>query len=349
VDRVSVKSSHRRASGDFTTSNFCSNDFHTFRSINCGFSRCLARKSARYRPHADSICIIFMNKACEHSIANYKTVDGYLDGIASLPPTPQVLIQLIDLFRQSTADVDEIVQLLRRDPALSLEVLRRCNSSFFGNDDTVKDINEAVYRMGFYEVYQITATLFGMRALTAPSVVPGFPAAELRRHSSIAGIAAGALAREVNESEGIAFTTALLHDIGKLIFAIAEQAKYVALIDQCKLTGAYLSNLEVQAFGFSHSELGAQLLRRWGMTEEVVLPVLGHNSPAAADKLPLCVLTRAASELANHFEAKVSETFSATPTGIHLSEVFELKANELDDWEHLVRSKIRQLDLLKPL
>jgi len=87
-------------------------------------------------PHADEVAIIFMSIRYEESIVTNKPVDAYLDGIASLPPTPQVLIQLIDLFRQPTADVDDIVQLLRRDPALSLEVLRRCNNSFFGNDDT---------------------------------------------------------------------------------------------------------------------------------------------------------------------------------------------------------------------
>ena len=213
-----------------------------------------------------------------------KSVEAYLEGIKNLPPTPTVLIKLIDMFRQSDVDVDEIVQLIRRDPALSLEVLRGCNNSFFGSGSAIEDVNEAVYRLGFYEVYQITVTLFGMRVLTAPGNLPGFPAAELRRHSSIAAIAAGAIAQNVGVAEGTAFTTALLHDLGKLAFAIAEPARYVALIDHCKLTGASMSKLEEQTFGFTHSDLGAQLLRRWGMSKEVVDPVLGHNNPAAPEK-----------------------------------------------------------------
>ena len=261
-----------------------------------------------------------------------------------------VLIQLMDLFRRHEADVDDIVQLLRRDPALSLEVLRRCNNSFFGSDSAIEDVHEAVYRLGFYEVYQITVSFFGLRALTAPSVVPGFPAAALRRHSSIAAIAAGALAREVGLAEGIAFTTALLHDLGKLAFAIAEQDKYVALIDHCKLTGASLSKSEEQTFGFTHSELGAQLLRRWGMTEEVVQSVLGHTNSAAPQKSEsLSVLTQAASALANHVEIKGNGLFSATPEGKRGMEFFGLEPDDLDGWEHLVRSKIKQIDALKPL
>jgi HD-like signal output (HDOD) protein len=82
----------------------------------------------------------------------------------------------------------------------------------------------------------------------------------LRRHSSIAAIAAGALAREIGVAEGVAFTTALLHDLGKLALAIAEPAKYVALLHRCKLTGDSISKLEQQTFGFTHSDLGWRLM-----------------------------------------------------------------------------------------
>ncbi|MDR3457684.1 MAG: HDOD domain-containing protein [Verrucomicrobiae bacterium] len=279
-----------------------------------------------------------------------KSPEAYLDGIENLPPTPVVLVKLIDLFRQPDVDVDDIVQLLRRDPALAMEVLRCCNNSFFGNGNTIKDVNEAVYRLGFHEVYEITVTLFGLRALTAPTAAPGFPAAELRRHSSIAAIAAGALARDTGLPEGIAFTTALLHDLGKLAFAIADPARYVALLDHCRLSGAAVSAVEQETFGFTHSELGAQLLRRWGMPEEVVLPVLGHASPAAPERTePLRVLTQSASELANHLEAKSGGMFSATPEGKRLMEFFGLDPHDVDGWECMMRAKVKHLDSSEPL
>ena len=280
----------------------------------------------------------------EQTIGTENSLDAFLDGIECLPPTPTVLIRLIDMFRRPDVDVDDIVQLLRRDPALSVEVLRRCNNSFFGNGSTIKDVNEAVYRLGFYEVYQITVTIFGMRVLTAPTIVPGFPAEELRRHSSIAAIAAGALARDVGLSEGVAFTTALLHDVGKLTFALAEKARYVALIGHCQRAGASLSQSEKQVFGFDHAEVGAHLLHRWGLPEEVTMPVLSHAAPAASGALePLEVLTQSTSELANHIAANGGGVFSGTPEGKHLMEFFKLQANQLDGWEYLVRSKVKQL------
>jgi len=288
-----------------------------------------------------------MKELCNEAAITEQSLDAYLDGITCLPPTPAVLIKLIDLFRQPDADVDNIVELLQRDPALSAEVLRRCNTSFFGSGSTVNNVNEAVYRLGFYEVYQITVSLFGMRAMTSANLVKGFPAEELRRHSSIAAIAAGELARDVGVPEGIAFTTGLLHDVGKLVLALAEQGKYVALINRCNGTGESLSKLEEKTFGFNHSRVGGQLLRRWGVPEELVLPVLDHtNSQACVLEEKLTLLTHSASELANHLMREDKGPFSATPAGKHLMDSFGMGSNDLDGWEHLVRSKMNQLDSL---
>lgn len=291
-----------------------------------------------------------MHTLCAPPTSTPNSVSAFLDGVQSLPPTPAVLINLIELFRRNEVDVDEIVQLLRRDPALAAEVLRRCNSSFFGTDEQIVDVHEAVYRLGFYEVYQLTVMLFGMRALSAPKVVPGFPAAALRRHSSVAAIAAGALAREIGVPEGLAFTAGLLHDLGKLVFALAAGTRYVALLEDCQRTGDSLNQLETQMFGFHHGELGGALLRRWGMTEEIVLPVMGHARDAGnGSSSVLALLTQAASELANHLEQKTSGTFSTSPQGQHLLAALGLDAASLDGCEHVVRSKIKELDATQPL
>src|ERR1700733_12423026 len=204
-------------------------------------------------------------------------LDAYIESIEHLPPTPTLMVQLIELFRQPGADVDEIVTLLRRDPALSVEVLRRCNSAYFAQDNPVMDINEAVFRMGFHEVYQMTVSLSGMRALTPKENVPGFSAEALQRHSNIAAIASGALALDAGESEGIAFTAGLLHDVGKLVLALGERDKYVAVMEDCQRTGVSLSETEKTLFGFNHNEIGARLLQRWGVPVDVVMPVLSHN------------------------------------------------------------------------
>lgn len=275
---------------------------------------------------------------------NSNVLDAYLDRIKHLPPTPTIMIQLIDLFRQPDVDADEIVTLLRRDPALSVEILRRCNSSFFAVDSPVMDINEAVFRMGFYEVYQITITLFGMQAMTPKEKVTGFQVEALQRHSNIAAVAAGALALDVGESEGIAFTAGLLHDVGKIVLALGEREKYVAVMEDCQRTGASLSETEKTLFGFNHDEIGARLLQRWGVPLDVVAPVLGHNDPTPGGKLQrFVIITNLASRVANYIQKeKTAPPFVQLPGVKSLMEPLKLNEGQMLEWEGVVRNKLKQ-------
>ena len=274
-------------------------------------------------------------------------LDTYIEGIKHLPPAPTLMLQLIELFRQPDVDADEIVAVLSRDPALSVEVLRRCNSAYFAQDAPVMDINEAVFRMGFYEVYQMTVSLSGMRALTPGENVPGFSAEALQRHSNITAIAAGALALEADESEGIAFTAGLLHDVGKLVLALGERDKYVTVMENCRDSGASLSETEKMVFGFNHDEVGARLLQRWGVPVEVVMPALGHNDPKPSGEWHRFVaITNLSSRMANYIEQKKTPgrmPFVQLPDVKPLTDFLKLKDNQVADWEEVVRAKVEQL------
>ena len=205
-------------------------------------------------------------------------LDSYLATAECLPPTPGLMIKLIALFRQPDRDVDEIVELMRQDPSVTTELLRRCNRSFFANEEPVTDITESVFRLGFYEVYRITVALFGQQAMSTAKINGSFEVEELWRHSVLAAIAGGAVARDVGESEGSAFTAGLLHDIGKIVLASVEGARYVELLRQHGHFGNSLDESEKEAFGFGHAEIGARLLRKWGVPDEVIVPVLSHHN-----------------------------------------------------------------------
>jgi putative nucleotidyltransferase with HDIG domain len=230
---------------------------------------------------------------------------------------------------------------------LCVEVLRRCNSAFFALDTPVMDINEAVFRMGFYEIYQMTVALSGMRALTPKENVPGFSAEALQRHSNITAIASGALALETGEVEGIAFTAGLLHDVGKLVLALGERDKYVAVIEECRTSGASLSETEKVVFGFNHDEVGARLLQRWGVPVEVVMPALGHNDPKPTGQWHRFVaITNLGSRMANYIEQeqeKPPTPFVQLPGVKPLTDYLKLKDDRLTEWEQAVRTKVEQL------
>jgi len=230
-------------------------------------------------------------------------LDLYIDSVEHLPAAPIVMVRLISLFRQSDRDVDEVVQLMSQDPSLTAEVLKRCNRADVGAGEPVVDIFDAVMRLGFYEVYQTTVTMLGSQTIQGAHTNNAIRADELWRHSVLAAAAAGKIAKLVGESEGIAYTAALLHDIGKIVLASAEGTKYAALRKTVGRNGRPLEDAETGLFGFGHGAIGARLLNQWGVPLEVSMPVFGHHIPDETEKFQqLSAIVSLADFVAHRFD-----------------------------------------------
>ena len=204
-------------------------------------------------------------------------MNAYIAKTKHLPPAPALMLKLMECFQNPDLDVDEIVTLMQLDPSVTTEVLKCCNSSFFATDEPVVDISEAVVRLGFYELYQISMAVFGRQTIAAQNI-QGINVAALWRHSALTAVSSGVIARELEESEGAAFTSGLLHDVGKIVFASAEGPRYAALLEQVKQTGDPLTVAEKKAFGFDHCEIGMCLLNKWKMPAMISEPVLRHHN-----------------------------------------------------------------------
>jgi putative nucleotidyltransferase with HDIG domain len=282
-----------------------------------------------------------LSPVCDQT--NHESLDHYLDGISHLPPAPTLMIKLIELFQRNDGDMDAVVTLIQRDPALATELIRRCNNLFLGDQAPTVEISEAVFQLGFYDVYRITIALFGAKMLASKNDMPDFPFDALRQHSSISAIAAGALAREVGGAEGIAFTAGLLHDVGKLVLGAAEGKKYVTLMRACQSNGTAPSLAEKEMFGFNHSEIGARLLKRWGVPDEVNLPVRWHHCEADSTHFDSSVfMVSLASHLANKLELPVEDFCNLAEVKSRMK-TLGLDANQINRWRAVVLSELEGL------
>src|SRR5271170_5267418 len=108
-------------------------------------------------------------------------LDSYIEKVKDLPTTPTVMVRLVALFQQQDREVDDIVNLMRQDPSLTAEVLRHSNSSYFGHEEPIVDVFEAITRMGFYEVYRTTVAKLGAHTLHRPQSAGGADVEKLWR------------------------------------------------------------------------------------------------------------------------------------------------------------------------
>jgi len=226
-----------------------------------------------------------------------------VDRVKNLPPVSQAALKLVNLLDQPEADNDEIVNAIKCDSILTAKLLRACNSPYFGLDEPVASVDQAVMILGHQQILHIVLTLAFGSAMVVP--LPGYAveASELWRHSLIAASAAEIIAVETNSmniEKPVAFTVGLLHDIGKLVMSQALtpelQTSIRQLIEQQKISR---SEAEKTILGTDHGEVGACLLKSWHLPEKIIEATANHHNPVFEPAAQLSVVTHLANCLAH--------------------------------------------------
>lgn len=258
--------------------------------------------------------------------------DSYAAKVKRLQPMPLVVTQLLRSFSDPDHDLDETVQLIRVDPSLTAEVLRRANSVAFSGGNPATDVFEAVSRIGMYEAYCAVTLLTGSRAMSIGNANGGIPPTELWRHSVIAGVAAGQVATRAQEPEASAFTAGLLHDLGKMIFSNLEPNTYAAMVAYSGKNGLPLVNAEEMRFEANHAQVGGCLLSHWGLPTNVVAAVMSHHqAPATALRCErLAAIVQVANVFAHAFDLGMLPS-SFAPTVLESLKLLELTEAELPE------------------
>ena len=280
--------------------------------------------------------------------AEAEALDRYIDAVPTLPPAPLIATQLLGLFSEEDRDVDRIVELIGLDPSLTAEVLKRCNSAYMGLAQPVRDMFEAVFQLGFYEVYCIVVALVGARSISMLENDEVLKTDILWEHSVTTAVAAAQLAKSIQIPEAIAFTAGLLHDIGKLVFASAEGVAYANVLRTAAESGTFAATAEAAQFGFNHAALGARLLERWNLPENVCLAIRQHhslsNEHGAPD--PFSALVCLANDLAHRVLERIGDDTPIAPTTAVALERLGLKIADISNLMKETRKALQQVEAL---
>jgi putative nucleotidyltransferase with HDIG domain len=156
-------------------------------------------------------------------------------------------------------------------------VLRAANSAIYGLARQIRSIDEAIFRIGFREVWTIAAALKAKDLFRASRAEWNAMAGLLWEHALKTAMVARAIGRHahVQGTEEL-FTAGVLHDLGKLILSQAAPG-YALLANNGALRGRELTLREMDFFGTSHAIVGAELLRRWDLPDSLSSIVERHH------------------------------------------------------------------------
>lgn len=202
--------------------------------------------------------------------------------LRDLPAMPQLALKIIGLRADPNANAEKLGKLVELDPGLSAQVIRYARSPFFSYQGKVDSIQTAISRvLGFEMVMNLTLGLATARPFKIPAIGPlGLNA--FWRHAIYSAALVQALGRElpraVRPPAGMSYLAGLLHNFGFLLLGHLFKREF------CILNGSIGDNpdtpirqQELEILGIEHGELGAWLLEKWNMPEEILVAVRHHH------------------------------------------------------------------------
>ena len=212
----------------------------------------------------------------------------------NLPSPPGVVLQILEKASRLDCRLADLAGLIHRDPVLCGKILKTVNSALFGLPRSIASIERAVVLLGLKPVRSLVLSL-SLPAMQRQASCP--PAMATFWKESVAGaIVAHELAihlrRPCPEDDLVA---GLLRDVGMLALhqlCPAEYARLLAEPAEERIRGQ--CRLERQLLGVDHAEVGALLLNRWRLPEDITESVRYHHAPQRAENegLPAVVTER---------------------------------------------------------
>jgi putative nucleotidyltransferase with HDIG domain len=203
--------------------------------------------------------------------------------VKNLPAVSQAALKLVTLLEQPAVGNEDVVTVLKHDNVLTAKLLRACNSPYFGFEEKISSVEQAVMILGHQQILHMVLSLAFGGAMS--TTLPGYAieAKELWSHSLTAAVAAEQLIKSglpVEIESQVAFTAGLLHDIGKLALnQVLDAATQTAIRKHVAQEHLSRNAAEKIILGTDHSEVGACLLESWHLPDEIVEAVLNHHQP----------------------------------------------------------------------
>jgi HD-like signal output (HDOD) protein len=200
--------------------------------------------------------------------------DKYLT-LWRVPVFRPVAVKLVQLLGNEDASVLEVSQLLKSDPGFSAEMLTMANSAAHGSSRPIHTMEKAVVLLGLERTRCLAAkaALDGMvRRLGG-----GLTVRNCWRHSLATALIARWLAPFYRLHPDLVYTTALMHDIGRLGLLAAEPKPYAKLLASVEGTTEDMLLAERWAFRVDHCEAGLFLTKTWGLPQGFWLPSSQHH------------------------------------------------------------------------
>jgi len=194
----------------------------------------------------------------------------------SLPELPSILTKLRQMIQSDEVGTRKVAKLISTDAPLVAQILKLVNSPYYSIPREISNLNIAVAYLGLNEIYRLAMTLSVVKNLASKDK-EAFK--DIWFHSVFTALCANYLARKFYHKIDLneLWSSAILHDIGKLVYLKFFPEHYKAIREHSIAQGCFFCDSE-KFFEFPPSAyLGTLLCDRWRLPQKVKAACSTHT------------------------------------------------------------------------
>lgn len=230
------------------------------------------------------------------------------DAVDRMPAFPKSVQRILELTRDINCAPKDLVQVIDKDPVVTVKVLRVVNSAYYSLPKQITSINHAVVYLGINTIKNLVLGIASIGMLPAENAA-GFDSQQYLIHSLTTASISKQLALRLGNADPMdCFIAGLLHDFGKVVFAQFMPKEFRKALDssQWNETSLHLALREI--IGVDHAVVGAMLVEKWRFPSDLIETIRHQYSPELTDTpMMACVFA------ANQISKKLGLGFGGNP------------------------------------
>lgn len=198
-------------------------------------------------------------------------VDEWLaNGKLQLPVMPEASALLISMTSNEECTIQELSDVVQRDPLLAAHLLRIANSALYSPAYPSSSLRQAIQRLGMRELRRVAVTIatqakvFRLRGWESE-------VEELLLHSLTTALYATEIAKLLRIGDEEAFLGGLLHDVGHPVVL-------QGLVEMQRTEGLEISRAAMlELANLHHTKVGSRLVEQWGLSPRLAEVIARHH------------------------------------------------------------------------
>lgn len=267
-----------------------------------------------------------------------------LDAVHELPTLSTVAMKLSRTLQDINMPARDVADIIQYDQSIVTKMLKLVNSAFFGLNSRVSSVQHALMLLGFNTVRNAVISIDVINALKINKKIKGFDIWTFWRHA----IGVAVISRYLDQQTGHhyreeVFTAGIIHDIGKIVMARYFSDRFQAVWET--MLGQQLTFWEAEHrhFPLHHTDLGAQLARRWHLPDPMPVVIGGHHTCApngSADNLVYII--HAADALSHVYLENGLPAKDWPPISMGARRLLKHQITSADQWIPALKDDIKQ-------